>query len=322
MPSSRLVRILLGLAIAAAILVSLPAQRSETAPADEPRPAIVSASVLGGSAMQPDGAARTELPWLLPGDGDPVVSPDGRRLAFSSARTGNREIYVADATTGEVRRVTASPRLVDQKPAWSPDGRRIAWQAGAPGQPADVFVMRADGGKKRRLVEGPEPRHRPGVVAGRDAHRVRVESQRGLRSLGDSEGGRRAGVAVRRPRRGARARLEPGRHTARLQRGGRGRHEHLDPASRHARADPCHRLPPGGPAPGLVARREAAGLHPLRSRPLAHLGRPRVRRHRTACRGHARATATQTGRSPRRRSRRVRASFSPTSTSVRRPISS
>ncbi len=105
--------------------------------------------------MQPDGSARTELPWLLPGDGDPVVSPDGRRLAFSSSRTGNREIYVADATTGRLRRVTASPRLVDQKPAWSPDGRRIAWQAGAPGQPADVFVMRADGGKKRRLVSGP-----------------------------------------------------------------------------------------------------------------------------------------------------------------------
>ena len=152
MPPSRPLRALLGLAIAAGILVALPAQRSETAPADEPRPAIVSASLHGGSAMQSDGSVRTELPWLLPGDGDPVVSPDGRRLAFASSRDGNREIYVADATTGEVRRVTASRRLVDQKPAWSPDGRRIAWQAGAPGRPADVFVMRADGGRKRLLA--------------------------------------------------------------------------------------------------------------------------------------------------------------------------
>ncbi len=105
--------------------------------------------------MQADGAARTELPWLLAGDGDPVISPDGRHLAFSSARNGNREIYVADATTGEVRRLTASRGVVDQKPAWSPDGRRIAWQAGARGRPADVWVMRADGGKKRLLAGGP-----------------------------------------------------------------------------------------------------------------------------------------------------------------------
>ena len=105
--------------------------------------------------MQSDGSARTESPWLLAGDGDPAVSPDGRHLAFSSRRNGSRDIYVADATTGEVRRLTASRRLDDRRPAWSPDGRRIAWQAGVRGRAADVFVMRADGGKKRRLVRGP-----------------------------------------------------------------------------------------------------------------------------------------------------------------------
>ena len=153
MPPPRIPGILLGLVVVAVALVPLPAQGSDAASPEEPLPAIVSASVLGGSAMQPDGSARTELPWLLPGDGDPVVSPDGRRLAFSSARDGNREIYVANATTGVVRRLTASRRLVDQKPAWSPDGRRIAWQAGRPGEPTDVFVVRADGGGKRRLAE-------------------------------------------------------------------------------------------------------------------------------------------------------------------------
>jgi WD40 repeat protein len=155
MPRPRLPGVLLGLVAAAVVLVPLPAQRSDAAPPERPRPAIVSASALGGSVMQSDGAARSELPWLLPGDGDPVISPDGRHLAFSSARDGNREIYVADATTGELRRVTASRRLVDQKPAWSPDGRRIAWQAGAPGRPADVWVMRADGARKRRIAAGP-----------------------------------------------------------------------------------------------------------------------------------------------------------------------
>jgi hypothetical protein len=149
------VRLGLVVVVAAAVLVPMPAQSSDAALPHGPGPAIVSASLFGGAAMQSDGSARTELPWLLPGDGEPAVSPDGRHLAFSSARNGNREIYVADAVTGEVRRLTASRRLADRKPAWSPDGRRIAWQAGAPGRAADVFVMRADGGKKRRLVRGP-----------------------------------------------------------------------------------------------------------------------------------------------------------------------
>jgi hypothetical protein len=155
MPPPRLPAVWLGLVAAAVVLAPLPAQRSEAALADGPRPAIVAASLLGGAATQSDGSVRTELPWLLSGDGDPAVSPDGRRLAFSSARNGNHEVYVADTTTGEVRRLTASRRLEDRKPAWSPDGRRIAWQAGAPGRAADVFVMRADGGRQRRLADGP-----------------------------------------------------------------------------------------------------------------------------------------------------------------------
>ena len=46
----------------------------------------------------------------LPGDTDPAVAPDGRRIAFVSMRDGNEEIYVADARTGEVRRLTHDAR--------------------------------------------------------------------------------------------------------------------------------------------------------------------------------------------------------------------
>ena len=155
MPFPRFLAFCLGPVVAAAVLVAQPAQLSDAARSPGPHSAIVSTSLLGGASNLSDGSARTELPWLLPGDGDPAVSPDGRRLAFTSARSGNREIYVADATTGGVRRLTASRRLDDRKPAWSPDGRRIAWQAGAPGRDADLFVMRADGSRKRRLAGGP-----------------------------------------------------------------------------------------------------------------------------------------------------------------------
>ena len=320
MPRPRLPGVLLGLVAAAIVFVPLPAQRSDAALPERPRPAIVSASTLGGSAMQADGAARTELPWLLAGDGDPVISPDGRHLAFSSARNGNREIYVADATTGELRRLTASRGVVDQKPAWSPDGRRIAWQAGARGRPADVWVMRADGGKKRLLAGGPS--HDIDPAWSPDGTRIAFASNRsgGFDLWSSREGGRRAGAAARRPRRRTGAGVEPGRNTRRLQRGERRRHEHLDPARRHARDDPRHPLPGGGPAPGLVARREAPGLRPLRSRPLAHLGHPGERRHRAARRRYRGGHRPRLGeRGAGARARPPRAPARPRPACARRP---
>ncbi len=147
------------LVLAALLLaVSLPGQAlhptgAAAARPPGPRPALIAAGPAATTSILPDGAAIAELPWLLPGDDDPAVSPDGRRVAFSSARGGDREIYVADAVTGEVRRLTTNGRADDRRPAWSPDGRRIAWQSGRKGS-FDLFVMDASGARKRALVRG------------------------------------------------------------------------------------------------------------------------------------------------------------------------
>jgi Tol biopolymer transport system component/C-terminal processing protease CtpA/Prc len=52
----------------------------------------------------------------------PVYSPDGKRLAFTSTRTGNGDIYVLTFDTGELRRITFDDvfELLD---GWSRDGR-------------------------------------------------------------------------------------------------------------------------------------------------------------------------------------------------------
>jgi dipeptidyl aminopeptidase/acylaminoacyl peptidase len=121
--------------------------------AKRPLAAIVAAGPTATAAVLPDGAWHVELPWLYPEDSDPAVSPDGRRIAFVSARDGNDEIYVADAQTGLVRRLTRNERAADRRPAWSPDGRNIVWQSGLPGT-ADLFVMHADGARRRLLVGG------------------------------------------------------------------------------------------------------------------------------------------------------------------------
>src|SRR5579875_13441 len=60
----------------------------------------------------------------------PLYSPDGTKLAFTSTRTGNGDIYVLTFSTGQLTRLTYSdsPELVD---AWSRDGKWIYFTSSA-----------------------------------------------------------------------------------------------------------------------------------------------------------------------------------------------
>jgi Tol biopolymer transport system component len=80
----------------------------------------------------------------------PVLSPDGRRIAFlSELNFLDVELYVADAETGEVlRRLVrgaafdphfASLRFINSAGTWSPDGARFAFSALRDGR--DVLVL-------------------------------------------------------------------------------------------------------------------------------------------------------------------------------------
>jgi len=60
-------------------------------------------------------------------EADPTWSPDGRRLAYSSDRAGSEDLYVLDQGTGATRRVTSDPNAEAQA-AFSPDGARLAYQ--------------------------------------------------------------------------------------------------------------------------------------------------------------------------------------------------
>ena len=54
----------------------------------------------------------------------PMYSPDGKRLAFTSTRTGNGDVYVLTLATGELTRLTFDDanELVN---GWSPDGKFV-----------------------------------------------------------------------------------------------------------------------------------------------------------------------------------------------------
>src|SRR3954451_11749125 len=54
----------------------------------------------------------------------PLYSPDGKRLAFSSTRTGNGDVYALTLATGPLARLTFDD-AAEQVSEWSADGKWI-----------------------------------------------------------------------------------------------------------------------------------------------------------------------------------------------------
>jgi Tol biopolymer transport system component/DNA-binding winged helix-turn-helix (wHTH) protein len=74
-------------------------------------------------------SARSVAPSSL-FDGNPEFSPNGQRIAFSSARLANAvEVWVAGADGSEPVQLTHGPGRWQGAPAWSPDGRQIAFDS-------------------------------------------------------------------------------------------------------------------------------------------------------------------------------------------------
>ena len=86
-------------------------------------------------------------------DGNPSLSPDGRRVAFESGRDGNFEIYAMDVDGGNPVRLTTHPAS-DRDPAWAPDGSRIAFATARDGD-FEIYVMDADGANPTRITHHP-----------------------------------------------------------------------------------------------------------------------------------------------------------------------
>ena len=87
------------------------------------------------------------------GSGRPHFSPDGKRIAFESARLGYPEIWACDSDGSNCGQLT-SLRGTAGAARWSPDGRYIAFEF-RPKEHSEVYLLEVGGGMPRLLATLP-----------------------------------------------------------------------------------------------------------------------------------------------------------------------
>jgi len=85
------------------------------------------------------------------------------KIAFTSTRTGDAEIFVMDADGTDVRQVTSDPAQ-DLDPAFSADGSRIAFASDRDGN-RELYVIGFDGAGETRLTSSPANEEDPAFSA-------------------------------------------------------------------------------------------------------------------------------------------------------------
>ncbi len=100
--------------------------------------------------MEADGSNAAGIGPAGSLDETPAWSPDGLKIAWPSERDGRLSIFLMEAATGGVRRLTTLSGEGDS-PAWSPDGRRICFVSDRDGF-KELYTVGEVGHEVRRLT--------------------------------------------------------------------------------------------------------------------------------------------------------------------------
>jgi TolB protein len=101
--------------------------------------------------MRADGSGQKKLAELRGEVWSLSWSSDGVWLATTSFRSGQSDVIIVNVKTGKKRWVTATPQM-EEKPDWSPDGTRLVFARLVDAGNHDLFTVRADGKRQRRLT--------------------------------------------------------------------------------------------------------------------------------------------------------------------------
>jgi serine/threonine protein kinase len=104
-----------------------------------------------------EGAGKTApVPLIASTRSDQVgrYSPDGKQIAFVSDRTGQSEIWIANADGTNQIQLTSLPSDQAGGVSWAPDGRKIVftWMGGGTAQ---IYTIPVSGGKPLQITHSP-----------------------------------------------------------------------------------------------------------------------------------------------------------------------
>jgi Tol biopolymer transport system component len=98
-------------------------------------------------------AAPTRLIASTRGDGQPQLSPDGRLIAFTSDRSGDPEIWLANSDGSGERQLTRLHAAISAGAHWSPNGKEIVFHS-RPAGTANLYIVNVETGAYRQLTTG------------------------------------------------------------------------------------------------------------------------------------------------------------------------
>jgi Tol biopolymer transport system component len=109
-------------------------------------------------------------------DATPHISPDGKRIAFCSSRTGQLQIWVCNSDGTDPVRLTNFEARDTSAPYWSPDGQFITFNSTQAGH-YEIYVVESQGGPARQLTTGSTHNFNPSWS--RDGQWIYFSSDRG-----------------------------------------------------------------------------------------------------------------------------------------------
>ncbi len=111
-----------------------------------------SRQALAALPLEGPAAAPRDLTGGEYGDRDPNLAAAGDRLVWSSARSGNRNLWIGAADGSGARPLTNGNSL-DDHPVFSPDGKQVAFISSRK-EGRGVWVIPSEGGAAREIYRG------------------------------------------------------------------------------------------------------------------------------------------------------------------------
>ncbi|MCC6771184.1 MAG: PD40 domain-containing protein [Gemmatimonadaceae bacterium] len=125
------------------------------------------------------GGSATRLTSGMAHDAQPRWSPDGKRVAFISDRSGGNNVWVIGADGRDTLQLSKTTDDMFVSPEWTPDGKYVAVTRSVTGAPK-IFLYHVDGGAGIQVIREPAPQSALGAAFTPDGRYLWYATRQGV----------------------------------------------------------------------------------------------------------------------------------------------